>query len=311
MKVAIAGAGAMGSRFGLMLSQGGVDVTLIDGWKEHINAIREHGLQANYNGEDVTVKLPVMLQAEVGRAEKFDLVVVFTKSMQLAQMLHDIQGVLGEQTKVLCLLNGLGHVETLEKYVQRDNIFLGNTMWTAGLTGPGKVKLFGSGSVELENVGDGKQDDAKQLAEFLSASGLNASYSDNILYSIYRKACVNGTMNCLTTLLDCNMGQFGATSTAHQIVVTIVKEFAAVAKVEKIDLDVDELIAHVESCYDPSISGHYPSMYQDLIQNKRKTEIDYINGAISRKGHKYGVPTPYCDLITEMIHAKEELLGAK
>lgn len=311
MKVAIAGAGAMGSRFGLMLARGGNDVTLIDDWKDHLNAIQEHGLQANYNGEDVTVKLPVMLQSEVGSDEKFDLVIVFTKSMQLAQMLHDIQGTFGEYTKVLCLLNGLGHVETLEKYVNKDNIFLGNTMWTARLEGPGKAKLFGSGSVELENVGTGKTEDAKQLADFLSEAGLNASYSDNILYSIYRKACVNGTMNCLTTLLECNMGQFGATSQAHQIVVTIVNEFAAVAKVEKIDLDVDEIIEHVESCYDPSVADHYPSMYQDLIQNKRKTEIDYINGAISRKGYKYNVPTPYCDLITAMVHAKEELLGAK
>jgi len=311
VKVAIAGAGAMGSRFGLMLEQAGNDVTLIDGWLAHIKAIQESGLQANYNGKDVTVHLPVKLQSEVGSNEKFDLVIVFTKSMQLAQMLSDIQGVIGQTTKVLCLLNGLGHVETLEKYVSRENIFLGNTMWTAGLEGPGKVKLFGFGSVELQNVGERKEEDAKQIAEFLSQSGLNASYSDNILYSIYRKACVNGTMNCLTTLLDCNMGQLGATSAAHQIVVTIVNEFAAVAKAEKINLDVPELIEHVESCYDPSVADHYPSMYQDLIKNKRKTEIDYINGAISRKGQKYGVPTPYCDLLTSMIHAKEEIIDAK
>ncbi|EHU8826553.1 2-dehydropantoate 2-reductase, partial [Enterococcus faecalis] len=50
MKIAIAGAGAMGSRFGLMLKQGGNDVLLIDGWQEHINAIKENGLKANYNG---------------------------------------------------------------------------------------------------------------------------------------------------------------------------------------------------------------------------------------------------------------------
>jgi len=52
-------------------------------------------------------------------------------------------------------------------------------------------------------------------------------------------------------------------------------------------------------------------MYQDLINNHRKTEIDYINGAISRKGKKYDVPTPYCDFLTQLIHAKEEVLEAK
>ncbi|MDI7126132.1 2-dehydropantoate 2-reductase, partial [Klebsiella pneumoniae] len=69
--------------------------------------------------------------------------------------------------------------------------------WTAGLEGPGKAKLFGSGSVELQNLGIGQEESAKKLAETLSASGLNAKYSDNIHYSIYRKACVNGTMNGL------------------------------------------------------------------------------------------------------------------
>jgi len=52
-------------------------------------------------------------------------------------------------------------------------------------------------------------------------------------------------------------------------------------------------------------------MYQDLINNHRLTEIDYINGAVSRKGKKYGIPTPYCDLLTQLIHCKEDILGAK
>ena len=49
-------------------------------------------------------------------------------------------------------------------------------------------------------------------------------------------------------------------------------------------------------------------MYQDLVQNHRLTEIDYINGAVWRKGQKYGVSTPYCQLITQLIHAKEQIL---
>ena len=97
--------------------------------------------------------------------------------------------------RVLCLLNGIGHEDTIEKYVATDKIFLGNTLWTADLIGPGQVRLFGEGSVELQNIGEGKEAAAKELAEVLTASGLNASYSENIRYSIYRKACVNGTLN--------------------------------------------------------------------------------------------------------------------
>ncbi|MGC3221252.1 2-dehydropantoate 2-reductase, partial [Enterococcus faecium] len=79
------------------------------------------------------------------------------------------------------------------------------------LEGPGQVKLFGSGSVELQILGDGKEAAAKKLADKLSESGLNALFSDNIHYSIYRKACVNGTMNGLCTILDVNLAELGKT----------------------------------------------------------------------------------------------------
>ena len=312
MKVVIAGAGAMGSCFGIMLHKGGNDVTLVDGWPAHVEAIRQNGLKANFNGEDIVENIPVVLQSEVSSDDKKDLIILFTKAMQLDKMLQDIKPMIADHTKILCLLNGIGHEDTIEKYIPMENIFIGNTMWTAGLVGPGEVKLFGSGSVELQNLGDGQEDSAKELAGFLSESGLNAKYSDNIHYSIYRKACVNGTMNCLCSILDVNMAEFGATKPAHDMVVTVVKEFAAVAAHEGVDLDIDEVVAHVESCFDPNTIGkHYPSMYQDLINNHRLTEIDYINGAVSRKGKKYGIPTPYCDLLTQLIHCKEDILGAK
>lgn len=312
MKIAIAGAGAMGSRFGIMLAKGGNEITLIDGWQAHVEAIQKNGLKANFNGEDIVVNLPIWLQSEVKEAQPVDLIILFTKAMQLDQMLQDIKPLIAQHTKVLCLLNGIGHEDIIEKYLPMENIFIGNTMWTAGMVGPGEVKLFGNGSIELQNLGQGQQQAAKDLAAVLSESGLNAKYSDNIHYSIYRKACVNGTMNSLCTVLDVNMAGLGNTTPAHDMVVTIVNEFASVAKCEGVQLDVKEVIEHVESCFDASTIGmHFPSMHQDLIKNNRLTEIDYINGAISRKGKKYQVPTPYCDLLTQLVHAKEQILGAK
>ncbi|MGM0123193.1 2-dehydropantoate 2-reductase [Enterococcus sp. AZ194] len=312
MKITIAGAGAMGSRFGLMLHQGGNEVTLVDGWPAHVNAIKEHGLHANLNGEELTVQLPIELQSEVKEGEKTELIILFTKAMQLDQMLQDIKPLIGAHTNVLCLLNGIGHEDIVEKYVPMENIFIGNTMWTAGLEGAGKVKLFGNGSVELQNLGKNQEQVASDIAKVLSESGLNASYSSNIHYSIYRKACVNGTMNGLCTLLDTNMAGLGETHPAHEMVATIVNEFALVANHEGVSLDVPEVIEHVEECFDPTTIGkHYPSMYQDLMTNNRLTEIDYINGAISRKGKKYGLATPYCNFLTQLIHSKEEILKAK
>lgn len=313
MKIIIAGAGAMGSRFGLMLHQAKNDVILIDGWQEHIDLIKQNGLKANFNGEEVVENISIYHQNDVSSVDfSADLVILFTKAMQLDGMMQSINNMVGENTKVLCLLNGIGHEDVIKKYVPLSNIILGNTMWTAGLEGPGKAKLFGNGSIDLQNLGTDGKEAAEEVIEVLNAANLNAKYSDNILSSIYKKACVNGTMNGLCTILDSNMAGFGETDVADDIVEAIVSEFASVAERENATLNVPEVLAQIKTCYNRETIGlHHPSMYQDLIINNRLTEIDYINGAIVRKGKEYGIETPYCSFLTQLVHAKEQILGAK
>ena len=313
MKIAIAGAGAMGSRFGLMLHKAGNEVILLDKWADHVNAINKSGLRVNYNGEDVVEKIPAFFPSEMeGYKGVIDTVILFTKAMQLDDMLQSIKPILSKDTKVLCLLNGLGHEDTVEKYVDKKNILLGNTMWTAGLIGPGEVKLFGNGEVELQNVYPGGKEAALEVVKVLNEAGLNGIYSENVMYSIWRKACVNGTLNGTCTILDANIASFGATSVTDKIIRTIINEFAEVAAKEGINLDSEEIVNHVKSTFNPNgVGKHYPSMHQDLIKNNRLTEIDYINGAVCKKGAKYNIQTPYCQLLTELVHVKEEILIAQ
>lgn len=309
MNITIVGAGGMGSRFAVMLKQAGNDVTLIDGWKDNVQAIRENGIQAQYNGTLLVVKLPIYELAEVDQIPATsELVILFVKSNQLDQTCNQIKKLLTPNTYILCLLNGLGHEEVLQKYIDTNRLLLGITMWTAGMQGPGHPILQGNGNIELQNFGDQGEDFAQKVVQVMDDAGLNAVYSQNVKYSIWRKACVNGTLNCLCSLLECNMKQLGQTKEAPEFLKTIIAEFAAVASHEGVDLDQKEVYQHIAETFDGDIAEHYPSMYQDLVQNHRLTEIDYINGAVWRKGQKYGMPTPYCQLITQLIHAKEQIL---
>ena len=81
---------------------------------------------------------------------------------------------------------------------------------------------------------------------------------------------------------------------------------------KNIEINVKEIVDYIEmNCYNRDTIGlHHPSMHQDLILNNRLTELDYINGAVVRKGKKYGVPTPYCAFLTSLIHCKEQILKA-
>lgn len=311
MKITVVGAGGMGSRFAIMLHQAGHNVELVDGWQDNVDAIRANGLKADFNGEPVTVKLPIYSPAEVdATGENPDLIIVFTKSNQLRSMMEAVKPIISPVTYVLCLLNGIGHEDILEDYVAKDHLILGITMWTAGMTGPGQVTLVGNGDVELQNFEPAGEAFTKQVVQVFTEAGLNPKYSENVKYSIWRKACVNGTLNCLCSLLECNIGELGSTTVAPDLLHTIIAEFATVAAKEGINLDEQEVYDHVAGTFTANIAGHYPSMYQDLVKNHRATEIDFINGAVWRKGQKYGIPTPYCALLTQLIHAKEQLAGA-
>ena len=91
------GAGAMGDRLGIMLHQGGNDVTLIDQWPAHIEAIREHGLIADFNGEEVVAKLPIFSPEEIDHQnEQVDLIIALTKAQQLDAMFKAIQPMITE-----------------------------------------------------------------------------------------------------------------------------------------------------------------------------------------------------------------------
>ncbi|MBN1051492.1 2-dehydropantoate 2-reductase [Clostridium botulinum] len=307
MKIAIVGAGAMGSRYGYMLHESGNKVFLIDAWKDHVDTINKDGLTVEENGECKKVKIPAMLPEDA--KEVPDLVILFTKSMGLESMLKSVKNILGKHTRVLCLLNGLGHNETIEKYVDSKNILMGVTLWTAGLAGPGHVVLTGDGSLEVQNIDSNMEVEAREICDILNQAGLKAHYSENVIFSIWRKACVNGTLNSCCTILDCNIKEFGELKETPELIRNIIKEFADIAAKYGVELNVEEVAKGIEKIYDPSQAGeHYPSMHQDLIQNHRLTEIDYINGYVSRKGKEFNIKTECNDLLTTMVHAKEQLL---
>lgn len=307
MLIYIAGSGAMGCRFGYQLHEAGNEVILLDNWEAHIEAIKENGLKITGDKED-TVKLPIMRPTEA--TKKAELIILFTKAMQLPNMLQDIEQIIDENTKVLCLLNGLGHNEVLEKYMPIKNILLGVTVWTAGLEGPGVAKLSGTGSVNIQSLDKSGVEEAKHIVDVMNEANLNVEYDEDVFPSIWRKACVNGSMNSTCALLDCNIKEFFKSESGKTIVKEIIHEFVTVGKASGVKLNEEEIVDYV---FETSIKAghHYPSMHQDLIQNKRLTEIDYLNGAVARKGKELGIDTPYCKLITDFIHAKEEILGIR
>lgn len=306
MKIAIAGSGALGSGFGYHLHKAGYNVILLDQWEEHIRAIQNKGLNISVNGVKDTAKMKIFKPHEL--KEEMDAVFVFTKSMGLESMMEDINHILGPDTKVICLLNGLGHAKTLEKYLDKKNIIMGTTVWTAGLDAPGVTHFNGEGPVELQESDPQAKESALEIVKILQDAGLYGVYSENVHFTTWRKACVNGTMNALSTILDATIEEVVSSSTIDSMLHGIVREFARVADLEDdVQLDVEKIIPYLKEI-SIKAGSHYPSMHQDLA-NKRPTEIDFLNGAVVKMSNAHGIEAPYCQAITDLVHAQEDLAG--
>lgn len=317
MKILIVGVGAMGSRMAIYLSRAGHEVEALDAWTKNVQAIRENGLRAKLNGEEVQIDLPVHSFDEYkkdGLNSKFDLVIFFVKSALLDSAVNMVKDEIGENTMALSLLNGLDHAKTLEKYLDKKNILIGNTMWTAGMDEPGHAVLEGDGFISLGELAhtDESISRAKKVAQMFTDAGLDGRYTEDIWKIIYLKACLNGVVNPLSAILEANMGQIIDGLGNLDLVHDICREFVAVAKAEGVDITEEETFEYVDPgvCND-AIKNHYPSMYQDLVKKGRQTEINYLNGAVWAKGQEYGIETPLSRMLTVLIHAKEKLLGVK
>lgn len=299
MKILVVGAGAMGASFAHKLSKDNM-VDVVDTWKENVDKINSEGLKIKEIDKELNnTKIRAYMMEDYN--EKVDLVILFVKSMMLDKSLKTLQHVFSDNTKVLCLLNGLGHIKTIQKYVKKENIVMGISLVTAGLNGPADVTLSSYGYNEISGVY------AKQVADVLNVSGMPTNCVSDVQESIWEKACLNGMYNSICTILDTRMSDLDNAYLLEQIQKGIIEEFHKIALKEGVDFNKEKTFEKVRVCTTKDFKGsrHYPSMHQDLRQHKRKTEIDFLNGYISKKGKEYGIPTPYCDLITFEIKVLE------
>lgn len=309
MKILVAGSGAMGSTFGHVLHKGGNDVTLCDKWDENISAVAERGLVIT--DVDKVEQSPLKMYHADQVTGDYDLIIFFTKSMQLEDMIQSVKHLVKENTKVLCLLNGLGHLATLQKHFADKHILMGVTVCTAKLLGPGEFLLSAHSPTEIRNIDPNERETCEAVIKAFNDSTMPASYAEDIAYATWRKAVLNGITNSVCALLNVNMETQGSMDQMYEVVEQICTEFSQAAALEGVHFDPSEFTKNAYHYLTPAFAGskHYPSMWQDLNSNRRPTEIDYLNGYVSRKLKAAGKWAPYCELITRFIHGKEKALG--
>ncbi|AOJ63630.1 2-dehydropantoate 2-reductase [Burkholderia ubonensis] len=302
MRIAILGAGAMGSLFGGLLAEAGEDVTLIDVNDAHLDAIRRDGLRIeNDRGERRITTLRAVRPdaAQPARGEPFDLLIVFTKSLHTRAALDGVRALLTAHTAVLTLQNGLGNVETLRAFVPPERILVGVTTWPADVAGPGHVRSHGAGAIRMMTADGAPRPIASAAAAALTRAGLACELDADVWAAIWEKVAFNAALNTLCAVTGCTVDQLGACDDGPRIALAIVAETAAVARAKGIAVDPERIADKVRDAIDAH-RGHRPSMLQDVLAGRR-TEIDAINGAVVAAAREAGVAVPHTETLLGLV----------
>ncbi len=299
----VIGAGAMGSLFGGLLSEGGLGVTLIDPWREHVDAVNANGLKMiGYGGDRV---VPVKAVTTANGLPPADLVFVQCKSYHTVTAMVSASHVVGPQTAVTSFQNGLGNEELLAEIVGNDRVLGGLTAQGASIEGPGLVHNYAELPSWIGEMPKGDSERATNLARMLSAHGLPTSASDYILQDIWKKLMVNVGINALSGIANLKINAVMKVPEMRLTVYEAIDEAVTVAR--KTGLVIDSRQAHgvLDKIAGPDGSGENRSSLCNDLLKRRQTEIDYINGAIVKLGTGYGIETPVNSTLVAAVKGLE------
>jgi 2-dehydropantoate 2-reductase len=309
MRIVIVGPGALGSlltaRIALFIEKeraAGADnelpkLYLLDYKPERARRLRESGLLLEEKGQRIHCRIQVEVSPET--CAGCDVLFLCVKSTGLVSALERISPFLLPETLLVAMQNGIGHLDVISALGCMSGV--GITSEGATLISPGHVRHGGSGTTRLGVLDAETDSNARRLAqaaELLNASGLETRTTRNPLRHIWAKLFVNVAINALTAIHRCPNGELLALPAARDVMDQAVREAVSVAGALDIAVEGDPVASAFRVC--ESTAANISSMLQD-VQNRRRTEIDAINGAVVSYGNRLGIPTPVnADLVRQV-----------
>jgi 2-dehydropantoate 2-reductase len=301
VRVCVVGCGAVGSLFAANLANlDDVEVWAYDLDEEHIRAINLNGLQLRGVGE---VSARPTATGDAAELPPCDFGIIATKAMHTEAAIAATSHAFADGA-VASVQNGVGNEEVIAAHVAR--VIRGTTFPAGKVLAPGVVQWDVKGDTTLGpfEPQPASADQIETLADACTRAGMSTQAVPDARPAQWRKVIFNAASNPIGALTGLTHGRMCDDPGLRALVSALVAEGKAVASAQGIvlDADPDELIDHAarrDVAYD-----HKASMLQD-VEARRRTEIDYLNGGISRFGHELGVPTPLNDAVTALIKGVE------
>ncbi|WP_322093240.1 ketopantoate reductase family protein [Paraburkholderia bannensis] len=301
-KVAIVGSGAMGSVYAGLMVSAGHEVHAISLWPDHVAAMREKGLRVEGASGDRTV--PIHASTTTDGIGVCDLVIIATKAFDVEAAARSCEQLIGPNTVVQTIQNGLGSAEKAAAILGENRIAVGVVGgFGASIRAPGHAHHNGMEMIRFGAYRGLPKEDLEQSAEIWRSSGFKVAIFDDIDQMVWEKLIMNVAFSGTTCATGMTIGEVMGNPNAWSVAKGAAEEAIAVAKAAGIHLDVGDPIEHIRKL-GSKIPNARPSMLLDY-NLRRRGEVDAINGSISREGRKYGVPTPVNDTVVGIIKARE------
>ena len=297
MRIAVMGAGSVGGYLGGMLARGGHDVSLI-ARRAHLEAIRASGLRVVRDNEEFTVQCPATDDpADIGEVE---LVLLTVKTYQNSEAVPAIFPMVGQETLVLCLQNGIDSYTAAAGAFGQPRVLPGAVYIEAGLEGPGVVRQAG----DVVRVVFGETDGdpsmrTRSIADAFNDSGVPAELTADVRAGLWAKFLFIATMAGVTAMARQTLAELMPRAEWREVVVGCLKEIEAAGRASGVNLPSD-IHTTTLSYIEENLEDLQASMHTDVMAG-RPLELEALNGAVIRAGRAGGVPTPINDVIYAML----------
>ena len=302
-KLCVVGAGAMGSLFGGLLAEGGMDVTLIDIWREHVDAIAGRGLRLVGQGGDR--EIPIKAVRTTNGLPVADIIFVQCKAMNTESAVSSARNIVGMETVLISFQNGLSNEELLASIVGAGKVLGGLTAQAASIEAPGVVRNFAELPTYIGEMPGGISARATQLSALFSRHGLPTTPSSDIRLDIWTKLMANVGLSAASGIANLRIREVMALQELRATVLAAIDEAVAVGRAAGVSLDAADVRDVLERIVGVGGSGENKSSLCVDLLNKRATEIDFINGAIVRLGKDHGIATPVNATLVAAVKALE------